>query len=437
MPALQGIDFYTLAAVFRELDPEAQRIVLLGLNRGQADEFARIASGTDLLRHLPDPERERRIAGEIANREDMEEAARRFLEKQKRLLTSPDGMAALAQEFGADVLTSGQLDDIPEPEPIIDGYLDKGSLVRIFGPPKSLKSFIALSMACAVASGLRWFGFRTEPARVLYVVAEGVRGTRKRVRAWEQEHGRQTEVRFYPRAVQIGDPDQQRRLIAYARTYGFEFVIFDTQARCTVGVKENDNTEMGVIIAALDALKDVTGACVMLVHHSGTEGGRGRGATAWDGAVDAEFEVRRDEGSMRVALVTRFQKDVAEAVDLLLEGHQVGDSLVFRLRGDAAPVAVEVIVTGKQAMVLRAISEYGEVGVSVTGIATALGLGAAERGKCGTHVSALLKKELIKKITGSARYEITYAGRQQLDALSRAAVADRPGHVQDMIEEPE
>ncbi len=433
----QGVDFYTLAAIFRELDPAAKRAVLLGINTSQAAEFAHIVSGTDLLAGLPDPERERRIESDIANREDMEEAARRHLERQKRLLTSPDGMAALAEEFAADVLTSDQLDDIPDPEPIISDYLDKATLCRIFGPPKSLKSFIALSMAGAVAGGIRWFGYRTEKARVLYVVAEGVRGTRRRVRAWEQENGAKIDVRFYPRAVQIGDPDQQRRLIAYARTYNFEFVIFDTQARCTVGVKENDNTEMGVIIAALDALRETTGACVMLVHHSGTEGGRGRGATAWDGAVDAEFEVQREEKTMRVTLVTRFQKDDKEAPELLLEGHQVGQSVAFRLQGDTEPTAVEIIVTGKQQLVLRAIAEFGEVGVSISGAAGALGLEPKERNRCGTHVNALLKKELIKKVAGTARYEITYEGRRQLEAITRAAAAERPEHVQDMIQEDE
>lgn len=431
---LHGVDFYTLATVFRELPPEAKRTVLLGLNRSQAQEFAAIVAGTDALAGLPDPERERRIEAEVSNREDIEEAGRRFLERQKRHLTSPDGMAALAEEFAADVLDSDQLDDIPEPDPVIADYLDKGTLVRIFGPPKSLKSFIALSMAGAAAGGLRWFGYRTEKAKTLYVVAEGVRGTRKRVRAWEQENGQKIDVRFYPRAVQIGDPEQQRRLIAYARTYGYEFIIFDTQARCTVGVKENDNTEMGVVIAALDALKEVTGACVMLVHHSGTEGGRGRGATAWDGAVDTEFEVRRDERSMRVTLVTRFQKDMQEAPELRLEGHEIGDSIAFRLQGDATPPPVEIIVTGRQQSVLRMIAEYGEVGVSTTGIVAALGLEAKERGTCGTHVNALLKKELIKKIPATARYEITYEGQRQLEAIAREQVTERQEYTQDMIE---
>ncbi|MFI0262529.1 hypothetical protein ACH4OW_26210 [Streptomyces sp. NPDC017056] len=101
------------------------------------------------------------------------------------------------------------------------------------------------------------------------------------------------------------------------------------------------------------------------------------------------------------------------------------------------PAATEVIVTEKQAAVLRAIGEYGEVGVSVSGAAAALGLEKAERSAVGTHVNALLKKDLIKKVAGAARYEITYEGRLQTAAFAAAAAdgADHSAYDQSMIDQ--
>jgi hypothetical protein len=107
-----------------------------------------------------------------------------------------------------------------------------------------------------------WHGKKVAQARVLYVVAEGVRGIKRRVRAWETLNKRSmTGVQFYERAVQLGDRKEVSTLIRTAKRGNFEFIILDTQARCTVGLEENSASEMGVVVAALDVLKEVTRAC--------------------------------------------------------------------------------------------------------------------------------------------------------------------------------
>jgi hypothetical protein len=362
-----------------------------------------------------------------------DESRLEYVQERTERLTSDEGMAEQAEAFSVDVMDRDGIMLIPDAEPLINDFLCKEQLCRIFGPPKSLKSFIALDMAMCVSTGLRWAGYGTQKARVLYVVAEGARGTKKRIAAWEKHTETISAVAWYPKAVQVGDADQMRQLISYCTLGGFEFIIFDTQARCTVGVKENDNTEMGVIISALDALKERTKACVLLVHHSGTEGGRGRGATAWDGAVDAEFEVRREPGTTQVTFVSRFQKDIPEAPEIKFEGLPLLDSLAFQMQGTTPPAAVEIIVTGKQSQVLHAVAEFGEVGVSTTGVATALGLTKEERGRIGTHVNSLIKKELLRKVPGTARYEITYTGLRQVEAVA-ATVRQGPEYVQPPME---
>lgn len=341
-------------------------------------------------------------------------------EEFSALLSSEEGSASLAARFATESLSTDSLDDIEDHEPLIADFINRDTLCRIFGPPKSLKSFIALSMAAAIGRGEPWFGYRTTKAPVLYVVAEGARGIRPRVRAWEEMHGRKmTGVTFYPKAVQIGDDDQMRQLIAYARMGKYGLVIFDTQARCTVGHEENSNTEMGRIVARLDKLREWTGAGAMLVHHSGNEGGRARGATAILAAIDSEFEVKREKKTLKVKVISLAQKDVQEAPDLDLEGVKTGDSLAFRMQGAFTLEPMGVTITEKQAEVLRVVAQYDGVGIAQTAIAKEMGLEVSKRGTVGKHLSGLLEKGCVEKVAGTSRYQATSAGRRQLDAYDQ------------------
>lgn len=352
----------------------------------------------------------------------LDESRKEYEDEKIAALTSPDGMEELAEEFAAELYDTDRLDEIPEPEKLIDGFLYQGKFARIFGPPKSLKSFVALDMAGCVGCGLPWFGQAVTRADVLYVVAEGVSGIPKRVRAWEKaREAKMTGVRWYPKAVQIGDPDDMRRLIAYAKRYRVGFVIFDTQARCTIGKEENSTKEMGVIIQALDALKDETGACVLLVHHSGVLGGRGRGSTAFDGAVDTELEIKRDKDRTQVTVVSRFQKDVPEAPDLELETRELDRSLVLVAPERArAADAVTPHTTATQDAVLMIIAEYGAHGAATTDIATDR---PEENGKkpsrqSTTKIAAALEtKKLVEKIPSTSRYRLFGKGFHRVNEI--------------------
>lgn len=262
-----------------------------------------------------------------ARKKAKQEADRRDAEERAAYLTSEEGRTAAAQQFEAEII---DLDELEDPDPLIEGFLHRDTLVRTFGPPKSLKSFVTLDMAACVSLGMEWQGNRTHQTTVLYIVAEGVRGVKKRRAAWNQHHQTEMKVIFYPKPVQISDQEEMYRLIAFCLAKQVGYVIFDTQARCTVGVEENDNTEMGEIVAALDILKQETHACVHMVHHSvGSDPRKARGATAWDGAVDAEFYTKRDRDHDTVDFVTKFQKDVSEADAVVLNAIEIGNSLVM------------------------------------------------------------------------------------------------------------
>lgn len=295
------------------------------------------------------------------------EADRRDAEERDAYLTSTEGRADAAAAFEADII---DLDDLEDPEPLIEGFLHRDTLVRTFGPPKSLKSFVTLDMAACVSLGIEWQGHRTVQTTVLYVVAEGARGVKKRRNAWNQHHQTEMKVIFYPKAVQISDQESMFRLISFCRVKQIGYVIFDTQARCTVGVDENDNTENGEIVAALDILKQETGACVHLVHHSvGSNDKKARGATAWDGAVDAEFYTKRStQDPELVGFVTKFQKDIGEADTIDLVALEVGPSLVLdrTAQSSSGGDIAAALVSDANMLYLESIRTFGNQAVSVT-----------------------------------------------------------------------
>lgn len=255
-----------------------------------------------------------------------ENALRRRAEEQRERLIAQEDEESAAATFREFVLTSESLDTIEPLPPLVQNLLNRNTLMRIYGPPKSLKSFVMLDMAGCVAAGIPYCGLRTYRCKVLYVVAEGSYGTRARVRAWERRNERRMSVEFYPRPVQIGDPEDLRGLLAYCRFNRVGFIVFDTQARCTVGVNENDNTEFSErIIPMIDILREQTQACVALVHHSGVEGGRARGATAVLGAVDTELEVTRNRQEGWLSVVVKAQKDMFELDDMYFTPRQEAD----------------------------------------------------------------------------------------------------------------
>jgi hypothetical protein len=91
---------------------------------------------------------------------------------------------------------------------------------------------------------------------VLYLVAEGVRGTKKRVRAWEKSMGREmTGVLFLPIAVQSKNGAQWDAFVELVRELKPALIVIDTQARVTVGVEENSNTEMGEFVDRAERLR--------------------------------------------------------------------------------------------------------------------------------------------------------------------------------------
>jgi hypothetical protein len=220
----------------------------------------------------------------------------------------------------AELLDTDSLNNIPAMEPLIDGFLYRDTLARIIGPSGHMKSFVALDMAAHVGTGRAWRDHKVEQGTAIYLVAEGAGGIRKRVRAWEQHYGcRMTGVKFLPRPVQAGDVLAWLTLTEACRRLEPALIIFDTQARITVGMEENNATEMGRFVARMDELRTATRACCTLIHHQGLAGDHGRGSTAVKGALQSEIRVTKKGKKgpeARIVVSSDKQKDDEELDDV-------------------------------------------------------------------------------------------------------------------------
>lgn len=252
----------------------------------------------------------------------------------------------LTDVLASRLLTAAQLRDQPAPAALIDGLLTLDSASWLIARSGSYKSFVALDWAGHVAAGRVWMGREVACGPVVYVVAEGVGGMGPRIRAWEARNGEMCAgrdgVHFVPFPVQAAREDHWAALVAVCERLSPALVILDTQARITVGLDENDNSQMGRFVEAVERLRRACGACVLVVHHIGRNGQDARGASAIDGAQDAELRLTRT-ADRRVVLTVDKSRNAADDVRVELELYLCelddGSSLVVGapLSGPAEP----------------------------------------------------------------------------------------------------
>jgi RecA-family ATPase len=183
------------------------------------------------------------------------------------------------------------------------------------------KSFVALDLAQSVGLGNSWMAYDTTAGSVMYVAAgEGGFGLKYRTRAWRIYNETQQEnIAFGLDPVQLHKPASVNNFLNGLEDAELQpdLIIFDTLARCSVGIDENSVEGMGTAIQGIDRIRELTKACVMVVHHSGKPDKDGyatyRGSTALEGAADTMMQLVREKGSeTRLTLSCYKQKDAVK-----------------------------------------------------------------------------------------------------------------------------
>lgn len=208
------------------------------------------------------------------------------------------------------LLSMAELQEQPHPAWLVRDLIGLETLAVLFGKPGVGKSFVALDIALSVASGRSWQGHEVQQGPVLYLVAEGGRGIKKRTQAWEQTHApRSIEASFLLKAANLHIPKDLEDLTASIGDRRFALIVADTVARTFTGGDENSSQDMGRWVKGVTTLQQQTGASLLAIHHEGKNASQGpRGSTALTAATDTVLRLQTDTHK-RLTLSCMKQKD--------------------------------------------------------------------------------------------------------------------------------
>lgn len=247
----------------------------------------------------------------------------------------------------ARLLVRSGLASLPEPEPLIDGTIDRRTVVVVAGHFGSLKSFVLQAWAASVATGSPWLGRQADQGDVLYVAAEGAQGLHPRWSAWE--HGwHQTipdeALTVLPEPVNLLDSAAVTELCGLAA--GKSLVILDTLARCLVGADENSAKDIGIAVDALYRIRNATGSgTVAVAHHTGKDRSTVRGSSALEAGVDTVYLTEGDARLMKMTRTKRKDGPRQDTLQVSLSPVLSSGVIVSTLGVDIRPTARELMST--------------------------------------------------------------------------------------------
>ena len=187
---------------------------------------------------------------------------------------------------------------------IIQNVLPVRAFAILVGPPGSYKSFVALDIAEAIATGRTWMGNQvSSPGAVLYIAGEGFGGLGARIKATKINNNTKDGAEIYVIRHQLNlrsSADDFNLLMEsidelIQRTgIDLRLIQIDTLARSFGGGNENDSSDMGAWIHNCGRMQRKLDCALMAMHHSGKDILRGaRGHSSLLGAVDTQLELQK------------------------------------------------------------------------------------------------------------------------------------------------
>lgn len=193
--------------------------------------------------------------------------------------------------------------------------LPVGGTAILCGRPKAGKTTEALNFALCVARGELFLGRETRKGPVLYVALEGARGGWKSIL---RKLGVTEADDFF---ICVGRAPEQALtwLHAAIQEHAPTLVVVDTVQRLLRVKDGNDYAATSNSFDAVIELARLTGAALLLLHHSGRTKHEQivdevMGSTAWAGAVDTVFLLRRTHRYRTIESEQRFGENLPETI---------------------------------------------------------------------------------------------------------------------------
>ncbi len=313
------------------------------------------------------------------------------------------------------------VEHMPPLEYLVDDLLPAESLIAVYGPPASGKSFAVLDLACCVVTGEPWLG---HPIRrrggVVYVAAEGTAGLSQRLRAWKASRDytdSRVGVQFVLEALNLLDAGDRAALVD--RIAQLEerpaLIVFDTLHRSMPGGDENSAKDVGLVIENVDRIRRATGAAVLLVHHSRKDADVERGSTSLRGAVDTLLQIKPGDGTH--TLTCEKQKDGPAFSPIGFSLAPLLGSCVVRVRSERDSTGPSTLTPHqRQALTILSRDFLSDGAASSQWLAGAKGAGISEATFWRAR-TALVREGYVtekKGARGYARYTVSPSGQSVL-----------------------
>ncbi len=217
-------------------------------------------------------------------------------------------------------LSMKQILELPQPAWLTNTLIPARSVGQLFGATQTYKSFIALHLSLCMTQGLDFFGLPTRKGQVLYMCGERIEDFGKRILGWESHYTipirENPDIMFTRGCYDIASPYKNGQFLAYLqylqqhKKFAPSLIIIDTLSKAFFR-NENSTEDMGQFIKSLEAIRDITGATVLLVHHSGhSESTRARGSSRLPDDLDfCLYSERDDNVPYQTRLTSTKQKD--------------------------------------------------------------------------------------------------------------------------------
>lgn len=211
---------------------------------------------------------------------------------------APQGAKVLPLVYASDITP------VTDTRDFVEGLLSDNEFSVIYGQSNCGKTFFMLDLAMHVALGLPWRDRQVEQGGVIYAALEGGHGTKNRIVAFKQHFNVTQDIPLavIPSSINFlddrGDLPAFLQAITEAKTRlgNVRLIVIDTLARAISGGDENSSIDMGKLVIHADAVRQLTGAHIAFVHHSGKDEARGaRGHSSLRAAVDTEIEISRPD----------------------------------------------------------------------------------------------------------------------------------------------
>lgn len=271
-------------------------------------------------------------------------------------------------------------EDEPDPTWIVKDLISERSTVMMYGASGSYKSFLALDISLAIATGTPTFGSEAKKGLVFYGALEGKAHLKKARRAWRTLKSVDEKIDnfFLGTAPMVALPDE-------IQEFGDEIkkrcgdrkptlIVIDTLSKAMAGLNENDAKDASMFIKFCDSLVEHFGCAVMAIHHAGKNAERGaRGSSALFAGFDTVLEIRAHKSTRAVAVHVHKHKDAEERQNpWTFEGKVVGPSLAFEATDyEAHQLLVGDTHSLKPVNIGKALQELNAFGVEA-GVTTAV-----------------------------------------------------------------